>query len=74
MLGSANARAIGEAKVAEPAYRVSIGLPVFNGEQYLEQCIQSLLAQTYTQFELVICDNASTDATEENMSLICRAG
>ncbi len=55
--------------MVEPAHRVSIGLPVFNGEQYLEQCIQSLLAQTYTHFELVICDNASSDGTEE----ICRS-
>jgi len=55
--------------VAKPACRVSIGLPVFNGEQYLEQAIQSLLAQTYVHFELVICDNASTDGTER----ICRS-
>lgn len=51
------------------ASQVSIGLPVFNGEQYLEQCIQSLLAQTYEYFELIICDNASSDATER----ICRS-
>lgn len=49
-------------------YRVSIGLPVYNGENYIAQAIDSVLAQTYTDFELVICDNGSTDRTEE----ICR--
>jgi glycosyltransferase involved in cell wall biosynthesis len=48
---------------------VHIGLPVYNGERYLTEALNSLLAQTYTEFELIICDNASTDQTEE----ICRA-
>ena len=48
--------------------RLSIGLPVFNGDDYLEAVIVSILAQTYTDFEFVISDNASTDRTEE----ICR--
>jgi glycosyltransferase involved in cell wall biosynthesis len=43
--------------------RLSIGLPVYNGEQYLRESIESLLGQTFTDFELIICDNASTDAT-----------
>ena len=42
---------------------ITIGLPVYNGESYLEQTVQALLAQTYTDFELLISDNASTDAT-----------
>ena len=45
--------------------RVSIGLPVYNGERYLHDTLQSLLAQTYRDFELIITDNASTDATPE---------
>ena len=45
--------------------RVSIGLPVFNGELYLEQALESLLAQSYEDFELIICDNASTDRTQD---------
>lgn len=45
--------------------RVTIGMPVYNGENYLEEAIDSILAQTYTDFELVISDNASTDRTEE---------
>jgi glycosyltransferase involved in cell wall biosynthesis len=44
---------------------VSIGLPVFNGEDYLEAALDSLLAQTYTDFEIVLCDNASSDRTPE---------
>ena len=44
--------------------RVSIGLPVFNGERYLKEALDSLLAQTYTDFDLIISDNASTDNTE----------
>jgi glycosyltransferase involved in cell wall biosynthesis len=42
---------------------VSIGIPVYNGEKYLRQALDSLLAQTYQDFELVISDNASTDRT-----------
>ena len=45
--------------------RVSIGLPVFNGENYLSETLDSLRAQTFSDIEIVISDNASTDATEE---------
>ncbi|MDH3591985.1 MAG: glycosyltransferase [Planctomycetota bacterium] len=48
--------------------RISVGLPVFNGERYLVETLASLLGQTLADFELLISDNASTDATEE----ICR--
>lgn len=48
--------------------RLSVGLPVYNGEEYLAAALDTLLAQTYPDFELVISDNASTDGTEE----ICR--
>jgi glycosyltransferase involved in cell wall biosynthesis len=44
---------------------VTIGLPVYNGEKYLEQALDGLLAQTLTDFELIISDNASTDRTAE---------
>jgi len=47
---------------------VSLGLPVFNGERFLDEAIRSLLAQTYEDFELIIRDNGSTDGTEA----ICR--
>lgn len=42
---------------------VSIGMPVYNGEQYIRKALDSLLAQDYKNFELTISDNASTDAT-----------
>jgi glycosyltransferase involved in cell wall biosynthesis len=48
---------------------VTIGLPVFNGEKYLERSLDAILAQTYENIELVISDNASTDRTES----ICRS-
>jgi glycosyltransferase involved in cell wall biosynthesis len=44
---------------------VSIGLPVYNGERHIRQAIDSLLAQTYGDFELIISDNASTDETQQ---------
>lgn len=45
--------------------RLSIGLPVYNGEPYLAEALDALLGQTFTDFELIISDNASIDATEE---------
>lgn len=48
--------------------RLSIGLPVYNGEEYLAESFDALLGQTYEDFELIVSDNASTDGTEE----ICR--
>lgn len=42
---------------------VTIGLPVYNGENFVSEAIESVLAQTFTDYELVICDNASTDHT-----------
>jgi glycosyltransferase involved in cell wall biosynthesis len=45
--------------------RLSIGVPVFNEERYLDASLASIAAQTYGDFEVVICDNASTDRTPE---------
>jgi len=42
---------------------VTIGLPVFNREQFVRQSIESLLNQTFRDFQLIISDNASTDST-----------
>lgn len=44
---------------------VSLGLPVFNGENYVSEAIESVLEQTYRNFELIIIDNASEDRTLE---------
>lgn len=57
----------GQKKVAAP--RVSIGMPVYNGERFIQKAVNSLLEQTMPDFELIISDNASTDRTEA----ICRA-
>jgi glycosyltransferase involved in cell wall biosynthesis len=50
------------------APRLSVGLPVYNGEKYLAESIEALLGQSYKDFELIISDNASTDSTAD----ICR--
>lgn len=42
---------------------VSVGLPVYNGENYIKESIDSILSQTFQDFELIISDNASTDQT-----------
>ena len=44
--------------------QVSIGMPVYNGAKFIREALNSLLAQTFTDFELIISDNASTDGTE----------
>jgi glycosyltransferase involved in cell wall biosynthesis len=55
--------------MSEQLPRVSVGLPVYNGEKYAADVIESLLGQTYGDFELIVSDNASTDRTEA----ICRS-
>ena len=48
--------------------RLTVGLPVYNGEEHLTEALEALLGQTFEDFELVISDNASTDSTSD----ICR--
>lgn len=48
---------------------VSIGMPTYNGERFIRESLNSILAQDYDNFELIISDNASTDRTAE----ICQA-
>lgn len=45
--------------------KVSVALPVYNGEAFLEEAIESVLCQTYSDWELILCDNASDDATAD---------
>lgn len=49
--------------------RVTVGIPVYNGEAMISECLDSILSQSFTDFRVIICDNASTDGTEE----ICRS-
>ena len=49
--------------------RLTVGLPVYNGANYLAESIESLLGQSFEDFELIISDNASTDDTAD----ICRS-
>ncbi|MDX1484223.1 MAG: glycosyltransferase family 2 protein [Alphaproteobacteria bacterium] len=48
--------------------KVSVGMPVYNGEKFVAEAIESILGQSLGALELIIYDNASTDGTEE----ICR--
>ena len=43
--------------------RVSVGLPVYNGEKYLDHALRTLVSQTHEDLEIIISDNASTDGT-----------
>jgi glycosyltransferase involved in cell wall biosynthesis len=51
--------------------KVSIGLPVYNGERYLASALDGIQRQTFDDFEVVICDNASTDRTAEICAEYC---
>ena len=48
-----------------PDLLVSICIPVFNGEKFLKQCIDSCLAQTYSNYEVIVSDDHSTDGSEQ---------
>ncbi|MCS6926809.1 MAG: glycosyltransferase, partial [Candidatus Binatia bacterium] len=45
--------------------RVSVCLPTYNGERFVAEAIASILAQNFTDFELLVVDDGSTDATRE---------
>src|SRR6266481_6851179 len=51
----------GGAKVAEPS--VSVIVPVYNGAATIDRALKSVFDQTFTDFEIVICDDGSTDDT-----------
>ena len=51
--------------VPDVGTHVTIGVPVYNGANYLERALSSLADQTYPDVRVLISDNASTDATEE---------
>ncbi|MEM7271501.1 MAG: glycosyltransferase family 2 protein [Actinomycetota bacterium] len=53
------------ADLSGPAPTVSIGLPIYNGERFIERSVRSVLDQDYADFELVVSDNGSTDRSLE---------
>jgi glycosyltransferase involved in cell wall biosynthesis len=55
---------IPEKNIALPPALVSVGVPVHNGGEHLEEALRSVLTQDYPNLEVVICDNASDDGTE----------
>ena len=50
-------------KIQTSSPKVSILIPVYNREAFIAACVQSALEQTFTDFEIIIVDNASTDTT-----------
>ena len=53
------------------APRLTIGLPLFNGERYLQSAADAILGQTFEDFELLIADNGSTDGSEAICRRLC---
>jgi glycosyltransferase involved in cell wall biosynthesis len=47
-------------------------MPVYNGEEYLVSALDSVLAQTYPDYELIISDNGSNDSTQEICNYYCK--
>ena len=56
-------RFFGNKRVRKP--KLSVGLPVYNGEKYLAQTMDGLLGQDFRDFELILSDNGSTDGTSK---------
>jgi glycosyltransferase involved in cell wall biosynthesis len=48
---------------ASPSPEITVAMPVYNGERYLRGSIESVLAQNYERYELIVCDDGSTDST-----------
>ena len=49
---------------------ISVLMPAYNAEKYIKEAIESILNQTFSNFEFIIIDDGSIDATEENYKII----
>lgn len=58
--------------MCEAECRVTLGLPVYNGEQFIEETLEAILLQSYQGFRVIVADNASTDRTAEIVDAYCR--
>ena len=52
--------------------KISIAVPSFNYYQYIESCLKSILEQTYSNFEVLICDGGSNDGSLEIIKKYCK--
>lgn len=51
---------------------VSIVVPIYNVEEYLEQCLQSIINQTYSNLEIILVDDGSVDNSLSIIKKICK--
>ena len=50
-------------RIEEIVPKISVIVPIYNVEKYLHRCVDSILAQTFTDFELILVDDGSTDSS-----------
>ena len=61
-------------KLKEKRPLISIIIPVYDVEEYLARCVDSILHQTYDHFEIILVNDNSPDRSEEIIKKICASG